>query len=398
MKTYAIIAEYNPFHEGHQYQIDQIRKQDPSAYIVVILSTYFVQRGEASFLYPRYKTQVALYHGVDLVIALPTLYSLQSAENFALGAVSILNELSIDYLVFGSESTLEELKKLANVQLNHKDKIKEKVNRYQKTGLNYNSSLIKSSIEIASDNQISIPVDIFQSNNILGLEYIKSLLKLKSSILPMSIKREGRAYNDPNTSENEYSSATAIRKLFTKNPEKTREYIPSLSYDGLKGSNPVKHSTIFNLLKYNLLIQKTSMDQITGYEWGIENHLKKQILRSKNYEDFLNNAITKRYRKPRIRRFILNYLLGNTNSYLDESIDEKPNWVRVYGFNQKGQELLHHFKKRNDILLLTQYKQYIKLNDFAKTQFQKEAVASDLYHFDKGDYQNYFRFTPIIKK
>lgn len=399
MKNYAIIAEYNPFHFGHLYQINMIRKMDPKAVIIVIISTFFVQRGEPSYLDPKFKTASALKNGADLVLALPSIYSLQSAEHFAYGAVSILNRFKhIDHLVFGAESDYSELYNFARFQMDNAPSIDEKRIEFMKEGLNFNQGLIKACCAIADENDMKISQDLFQSNNILALEYIKSLIKLKSSISAISIKRSGQRYNDTEILEEKLPSATAIRKHFKEAPGKVKNILPKESYSGLIQSRFIDKNTLFDLIKYKLIIESIPLETITGFEQGLSGHLRKNLMKSSSYDEFIENSTTSRYRKNRIQRFIINMLLDNKKVFIDQSIREIPEWVRVLGFNKKGQDFLHSSKNESDMIFLTQYKQYNALSDFGKKQFDKEVDSCNLYYFSKDNFGDYFRQIPIIIK
>lgn len=397
MSIYAIIAEYNPLHKGHLYQINKIKKMDPHASIIVILSAFFVQRGEPSFLDPKLKTKAALSNGVDLVLSLPTIYSLQSAENFAFGAVSILNQIKeIDYLVFGTETDLDSLKKLAEFQIQMAKPLAEKRIEFMNQGDNFNQALIKAINLHGKENHIPFSDNLFRSNNILALEYLKSLQKLKSGIQPISIKRFGHHYNDEEIHSEKFASATAIRNLFVEEPEKVSEQLPKESFQGLLDSFFIDNQNIFDLFKFQLL-RKTDLSKITGYEKGLTSHLYKSLKLSENYNEFIDKAATKRYRKSRIKRFIINSLLDNTTSFIDHSVSQKPEWVRVLGFTKKGQGILHHAKD-NELIFLTQFKQYQNLSPFGKKQFQKEIESCNLYYFNSHLIDDYYRWTPLVKK
>lgn len=397
MSIYAIIAEYNPLHKGHLYQINKIKSMDPDASIIVILSTFFVQRGEPSFLDPKLKTKAALSNGVDLVLSLPTIYSLQSAENFAYGALSILNQIKeIDYLVFGTETDLSSLKKLADFQIQMAKLLAEKRIEFMNQGDNFNQAFIKAIHFHGEKSNLFFDENLFRSNNILALEYLKSLRRLKSDIKPISIKRSGHHYNDDQIHAEKFASATAIRNLFFEDPKKVIGQLPKDSFQGIKDSRYIENKTIYDLIKFQL-IKNIDLSNITGYEKGLTAHLYKSLKLSENYEVFLQKAATKRYRKSRIKRFIINSLLDNTSSFIDHSVSQKPEWVRVLGFTKKGQGILHHAKD-NELIFLTQYKQYQNLSPFGKMQFQKEIESCNLYYFNSQPVDDYYRWTPIVKK
>ena len=209
MKTSGIIAEYNPFHLGHKYQINKIKKE-LNTNIIAIISGDFVQRGECAILDKYTRAKIAINNGIDLVIELPFFYSLQSAENFSKGGISILNKLNIiDYLCFGFEcDKKEDIIKIANFQLQYRDEIEEILNYEMKLGNSYAVAYKNACVEINSKYKIlELQDDFFISNNILSIEYVKNLILSNSKITPFPIKRKGKNYNDDN-----------YRIIFTKIP------------------------------------------------------------------------------------------------------------------------------------------------------------------------------------
>ena len=223
MKISGIIAEYNPFHLGHKYQLDTL-KNELDTYVIAIMSGDFVQRGECAVLDKYKRSEIAVKNGVDLVIELPFYYSLQSAENFAKGGISILNKLNIvDYLCFGFECEKKEnIIEIAKFQLRYKNEIEEILNNEMKLGKSYAVAYKNACMKINKKYKaLEIEDDFFISNNILSIEYVKNLILSKSKIAPFPIKRKGRNYNDENYNTEEQLSASAIRKaIYDNNFEK----------------------------------------------------------------------------------------------------------------------------------------------------------------------------------
>ena len=219
MKTSGIIAEYNPFHLGHKYQINKIKKE-LNTNIIAIMSGDFVQRGECAILDKYTRAKIAVNNGVDLVIELPFYYSLQSAENFAKGGISILNKLNIvDYLCFGFEcEKKEDIIEIAKFQLKYKNEIEELLNFEIKLGKSYAVAYKNACIEINKKYKVlEIQDNFFISNNILSIEYVKNLILSKSQITPFPIKRKGKNYNDEDYNSQDQLSASAIRKAIYEN-------------------------------------------------------------------------------------------------------------------------------------------------------------------------------------
>ena len=217
MKIIGIIAEYNPFHLGHLYQIKKVKEIYPNSIIIAIISTNFTQRGDISIINKWNKTKICLEHDIDLVLELPTLYATQSSDIFAYAATKILNEFKIDTLVFGSESNdIDKLKMLANIQLNNQE-YDNLVKQYLDEGINYPTAMSKALKQLTN-------ITIDKPNDLLGLSYIKEIIKNNYNIEPISIKRTND-YHD-NKINNSIISANLIRKLYQENKD-ISSYVPS---------------------------------------------------------------------------------------------------------------------------------------------------------------------------
>ena len=335
MKKIGIIAEYNPFHNGHLYQINEIKKIFPDSLIIVILSGNFTQKGDISIINKWDKTNIALNY-VDLVIENPFCFCTESADIFAYSSISILKELKVDYLVFGSESNnIDILYKLANTQINNKE-FDYKVKYYLDLGFNYPNSLAKALKELTS-------YEIKEPNDILGITYIKEIINQKADIIPHSIKRT----NDYNSLElnDKIVSASAIRNGI-KNNKNINKYIPNY-----KINNPHFIDEYFTLLKYKIL----TTDDLSIYQSvdeGIEFRIKKYINESNNLEELIDKCKTKRYTYNRIKRMFLHILCNFTKK---EAKNRKISYIRVLGFNSKGKNYLNKIKKDVNLPILTKY-------------------------------------------
>ena len=227
----GIIAEYNPFHNGHLYHLQKSKKMTNSEYTICVMSGNFVQRGDTSLIDKWTKTKMALDNGIDLVIELPTLYATSSSENFALGAIKILNELKIvDFLSFGSENCeIDVLNNIANVLYEEPKQFTALLSHELSKGLSFPKARENALLMYLNNIQKYSNI-LNQSNNILGIEYLKALKKTKSHIIPVSVKREKVYYNSHNVVD-EYASATAIRELLKHNAyDEIRCVMPDNSY------------------------------------------------------------------------------------------------------------------------------------------------------------------------
>lgn len=337
--TVGIICEYSPFHNGHLYQINKIKELYPNATIICVMSSNFLERGDVSIINKWDKTTIALSYGVDLVIELPFVFSSQSADIFAKGAIGILNELKIDKLVFGTESdNIEELKKAA---LAEKDKNFNKlVKYYLDDGNNYPTSLSKAVYDIAH-------IHINKPNDLLGLSYIKELNNLNSKIEPVSIKRTNNFHSK--TLDNDIVSATAIRSALKENKD-VRKYLPKMTYEYLLKENHFIDD-YFQLLKYKIISEKDLSIYQTVDE-GIEFRIKKVINDCNTLEELIDKLKTKRFTYNKIKRMLIHILCSFTK---EEAKQLKIDYIRILGFNENGKKYLSSIKKEIKIPLITGY-------------------------------------------
>ncbi len=340
MVNIGIIAEYNPFHNGHLYHINKIKEKFPDSRIILVMSGNFTQRADASIINKWDKTKICLNNNIDLVIELPFEFSCQSADIFAYGACNILNYLKVDYLVFGSESgDINYLKDIAKIQL--KDEYEKLVKKYLDEGINYPTSLSKALTHFGYDN-------VDKPNDILGISYIRELIKLKSNIIPLTIKRTND-YNDKSLTDS-ISSATSIREnIKTKD---VKNYVPKDVYKYLK-KDLYFIEYYFPFLKYKILSEIDNLSIYQTVDEGIENKIKKVIYTSNSYEELINNIKSKRYTRNKIKRMLIHILVSFTKEEAKKRKDIR--YIRVLGFNKKGQEYLKEIKKSIDIPIYTNF-------------------------------------------
>ena len=377
MKIIGVIAEYNPFHLGHLYQIKKIKEMYQDSIIIAIISTNFTQRGDISIVNKWNKTKICLDNNIDIVLELPTLYATQSSDIFASGALRILNEFKIDTLVFGSETNdINTLYNLANTQLNNQeyDKI---VQSYLEQGVNYPTAMSKAINQLTN-------INIKEPNDLLGLSYIKEIIKNKYNITPISIKRTNDYHQDNIT--NNIVSANLIRKLHQDNIDIT-PYIPKNVEKYLYQNISINNA--FNLLKYKIINEKNNLNKYLTVDEGIENRILKYINKSNTWEDLVMNIKTKRYTYNKINRMLLHILLGITKKDNNKEI-----YLRILGFNQKGRTYLNKIKKDINLPIHTSYKENIS-NTFDiefKSTYIYSLITNDHTLIEK-EYQN----KPIIK-
>lgn len=366
MKIASIIAEYNPFHNGHKYQIEKI-KTSYTDYIVVIMSTSFVQRGEPAIIDKFTRAKIAIENGASLVIENPVIYSSSNAEIFSKGAINILDSFGIiDRLYFGSENNLSEL-----LDINKKicENISEDlIQKYLSEG----NSFIKSR-EMAMDFLTEEEKNILKgSNNILAIEYIKALENKKSKIAPHSIKRIGAAHDSVLSSEN-IASASLIRNLIKENRD-YKNFVPNYEFSDIHELNDY-----FDILKYLLINKNINFDKYFDYEIGLENRMFDN-LDAKNMDDFVEKVHSKRHSRARIKRLIISILLNLDKNLIFDSFSHP--YIRILGLDDRGVEILKHSKNKN---IIGSFKKYYDFADsIDKKVLDKEILATNLYNLKNG--------------
>ena len=313
----GIIAEYNPFHNGHAYQISEIRKILPNAEIVAVMSGSFTQRGEPAILDKWTRARLAILNGVDLVLELPFIYAVRSAQDFARGGVNLLSQLGIiDALAFGAEVADLEKLKLAAAAFGDKN-FPAKLKMEMATGKSYAAAVTKILSSVAQ-------VDIGKPNTILAVEYLRALPK---TITPLLIPR-GEVV----------SSATAIRQEIYKNPVAWEKIsVPPTVLKELKSAELVREDFLFRPLLTKILTSKLDdMKKIYGMNEGIEFKLIESARTAKNFSELVNGVVNKRFPISRVKRLLLYFLLDLTA----ENFSNMANYARVLAFNKRGQNLL----------------------------------------------------------
>lgn len=376
MKITGIIAEYNPFHAGHAYQLEFAKTFSDA--VIVIMSGSFVQRGDIAIFDKYSRTHVALNSGADIVFELPVVFSMSTAERFAFGGISILDSLNvIDYLLFGSEcGDIEALKKSAKLLVNEPPEISKKIKKLMDEGLNFPKAR-----EIAFSGLIP-PTLLSSPNNILGLEYIKKLYSLNSSITPITQKRAGEGYHSKNLNS-ELASATAIRAaILNKN----------YSYEQFSNSPIHRLEKLDSCVLYNIRKNKdAAFSNIADVSEGLQNRIIQAADKASSINELVSLVSTKRYTDSKIRRIILSSLLG-----IEANLAKKaPKYARLLGATEKGFEVLKDIKEKSDLKIIT------KTADFKEKDenFEKDILSTDIYDLTsdlpKGSGQD-FKNSPVI--
>lgn len=342
MPVVGIIAEFNPFHNGHLYLLDQIKQKFPQATIVVAMSGNFLERGEPACVDKWTRAQQACLAGVDLVVELPVSYCIQPADRFALGAVKLLKELDVDYLCFGAEHADYDFINLAQQVLNVHG-------NFQKFNESYAAAYQRAVTE-----KVGYPID--QPNDLLGLAYAKACLQTKSFIKPIAIQRFGAKHHDQILrSGQKIASATAIRKAWKNSDQQVAAYLPAFCWQLLQGRSPLSWDNFWPLLRYQILAGSPAQLR-TNYDLaeGLEYRLKQQLERlpvTADFAEWLKAVKTKRYTYTHLSRVAVTILLQLSRQ---EVLDQfaKP-YLRPLAFDLRGQKLLHTVKKRTALPLIS---------------------------------------------
>lgn len=390
MKVIGLITEYNPFHFGHKYHLEESMKLTNASHSIAIMSGSFVQRGEPSLIDKWTKAKMAIDNGVDLVIELPFVYSTQSAEQFGFGAVNILNKTnSVDYLCFGTElGELNPLKELAQLFVEEPQLYRDALKYFLSLGFSFSVSRSKAVEKYfdSNNNPNSSSHILKGSNNILAIEYLKALYKLNSNIIPVAIKRLGSDYNDLGLHEG-FASASGIRtKIFEDGLSSVQNLLPHESFNVLNQYE--KKYNYFNRIEnyeeiFNYLLRTTDVNKLKSLlniETGLENRILKIGELSNNINHIMKSITTKRYPLTKIQRIFIHLLNNLDGDTVKELCINEPQYIRVLGSNKKGFDILNKIKENSDLTIITKYADYNRLNNSVINQFLAiEEQATNLY-------------------
>ena len=387
-KVLGIVCEYNPFHNGHLYHLEQSKRMTGSNYTVAVMSGNFTQRGSTSLIDKWSKAEAAINCGVDLVIELPVLYATSSAENFAEGAIKILDSLKVvDYISFGAEtSDTDVLTTFADILYKEPKKYKTLLSHELGKGLSYPKA--RENALLMYLNDIRKYVNVLSSpNNILGIEYIKALKKYKSNIMPISIARFESGYHDTGYTSN-IASATAVRNIVKNGGfDILKRLLPAPSYgilmNNIKQGHIVPDLSVFEKqIIYNLRkMDVTEIAELPDVSEGLEFAIKKAANSCNSIVEFLNIIKSKRYTSTRIQRILLYSLLGITKKDMALSRKQYP-YIRVLGLNNRGKFLISEIAKANPKLeIITSVKRFVdnNSNKNLKLMLEKDIWATDVY-------------------
>ena len=349
MKAIGIIAEYNPFHNGHLYHLEKVKEMYPDYTIILVMNGNFTERGEVTIIDKWKRCDIALELGVDLVIELPFSFATQSADFYAYGAITILEKLGVEKVVFGSESdNIHDLKLIAETQLNN-DEFDKLVKVYCKLGNNYPTALSKA-LEDLVGKKVTTP------NDLLGISYIKTILKNNYKIIPETIKRTND-YHDKELN-NTFSSATSIRESL-KQDKSIKDQVPintlsikdQVPINTLKRLNNLHYMDMyFNILKYKI-ITEDNLEKYQTVETGMNKKLKEVISNVNTYDELIKSIKSKKDTYNKISRMLLHILCNFTKE--DAEAFKEIKYIRILGFNKTGKAYLNNIKKDLDVPIIS---------------------------------------------
>lgn len=409
MKAVGLVTEYNPFHNGHLYHLNKAMELTGADISVAVMSGDFVQRGEPAVLDKYTRTSMALNSGVNLVVELPVNYAVSSAESFAAGALKVLDYIKADSIAFGSESgDIERLSKLAHILCDNEDTLYKEISKYTANGISYAAARQKV-VEKLTDKDTAAMLT--SSNNILAVEYLKAIIKNNYAIKPYTVQRQGDSYNDTDI-RSEYASATALRENLKA--DNISEYIPvkaglilssNTNYiypdditealftrllDILFASNYDKNVFIENVMQYPDVskeiagrLYKSAMDMITR---TVPQRSESKDNWAFSFGSLCEHIKTKEVPLSRIKRALVRITLGLDKKHMGKYANEP--YIRVLGFDKKGQEYLSYIRKTVEVPLITKTADYkeMLLDDIHAANIYNMIVAGKYGVKELGDY------------
>ena len=386
----GVIAEYNPFHNGHLHHLEKSIEITNSDFVVAIMSGNMVQRSEPAILDKWARTEMALKSGVDLVIELPTAFATSAAEDFAYGSIKILKELKIiDFLSFGSaHGEIDDLETIADIFIQEPEDFVEYIETSLHDGVSYPKAISNAINSYTGTDRYSKILS--DPNNVLGIEYIKQIKKQNFSITAITIKRNGETHNSLRNTE--FASGTAIRNAI-KNNEDISSMVPYNTFEVLKQNE--EFININDLAEYEQIlfykIRKISLNDLANIQdvtEGLENRIKKAAYISNDYNALIDNIKTKRYTESKIRRILLNILLDITKKDMEIFKKSRP-YMRVLGFNNRGKALISEIAAANPKLdIIISVSSFEKNNTKKDINYllSKDILSTDLYALSSKPY------------
>lgn len=376
----GIVAEYNPFHNGHLFQLKTAKKQIGASATVAVISGNFVQRGDIAIMDKWTRAKLAVENGVDLVLELPIAYTLRSAEHFAYGSINLLKSTGIvSHLSFGCETNnISNLTKIVELTENKND-----LKKYlENNNCTYIEAINKTLRNYDENNNTNLCAIAHLPNNVLAIEYLKTIKRISYDISVLGVKRIGDEYNEKNIGF-DFSSATAIRNEFSNfgASSSLKNNLPVNTFESLKllesTNNYLNNDTLNSLFSY-LLKAQTAESILASCECseGLENKIFK-ARKQNTYENILNSIKSKRYPLSRVKRLLFQLLLSTNKLEFKNIYPKKTPYIRVLAFNDTGRKLLKKMKETANAPIITNLNKNILQNENYSTEF-KNSLALDI--------------------
>ena len=375
MNILGIVAEYNPFHNGHLYHLNSALSKTSADYTICIMSGNFIQRGEPALFNKFVRTDMAVQNGIDLVVELPTYYAVSTAEKFAYAGVKLLNECGTNYISFGCETDdISQLTSISNLISNETYEYKNELKKQLNLGLSYpdaRSKVVSKLLNVSSHI-------INQPNNILAIEYLKALSQINPMIIPVPIERVDSNYYDTDSKTN-ILSATGIREKLSQS-EDIDIFIPQNTLSLME--NPIFLQDFEQLILFSL--RKLTLNEIKALPdvtEGLENRIFSAIISSSNLTELIDKIKTKRYPLTRIKRILISALLSLSKEKL-QTFDKwgGPQYIRILGCNEKGKELLSVISRKSNLPVITSVNKFLSTaTDLQKEMLYEDILATNIY-------------------
>ena len=377
MKIGGIVAEYNPFHNGHKYQLQKSVETGELTHTVAVMSSNYVQRGEAAIVSKWARAEMAVRNGIDLVIELPPLWSTSYAQRFAEGAVSLLDALGcVDMLCFGSEcGNIEEL--IACKNAINSEEVNERLKENLDIGLGFATARAEALRSVCGNRFFDI---LDGANNTLGIEYLNALDRLGSDIVPMTIKRKGAQHDSIMRNEN-FASASEIRKMLRDGNKEWENYVPMSVSEVYNREVEKEQAPCLNeKLEFSILccMRQLSAEDIglsPDISEGIEYRIHDAALKARTLDELYALAKTKRYSHARIRRIVLHAFMG----FVADDYKGNPPYIHVLAMNDKGKEILKEAKEKAKLPIITKASDFDELDDYGRHVFSLEDMCTDVF-------------------
>lgn len=379
MKAVGVVVEYNPFHNGHLYHMEQSKIQTNADVSIAVMSGHFLQRGEPALVDKWHRTKMALLNGIDIVIELPYVFSTGNATHFSQGAIQLLDAINCDTFAFGSEQgTVQPFLSTYSLLEKNKEEYNTLIKQFVTTGVSYPQSLYMA-YEKLKQKEPGEYIDLSQPNNILGYHYIEAANRLKLSIKPVTIQRIQAGYHDSIDCDSTIASATGIRKAIFEQQaiEEIAAYVPPATLLQLedwkaKYNTFISWELLWPLLRFAIL--RNTPEQLTHFAdvtEGIEFAIRKAAKKSDTFAEFMVNLKSKRYTWTRLQRMVTHIYTGITREQLHQF--SEPTYIRLLGMTSKGQAYISENKKHFKLPLIS------RVASTKDPMLELDIRASDMY-------------------